>query len=217
LIRVLIADDNHVIRHGLSSLLRASDDIVVVAEAATGQQAIEAAREFKPDVVLLDVHMPVTDGVTAAATLSQMAKVMMLTYADDEETVTAAIKAGASGYVVHGRFGPDELEQAVRDLAAGLTVLSPAVAPVVFDALRREAGPVAAGLRHDGLTEQETRVMNLLAQGRSNREIATELYLSEKTVKNHINRIYAKLAVRTRPEAIAAWLGVVSSHPPPSL
>jgi DNA-binding NarL/FixJ family response regulator len=207
---VLIADDNTVIRHGLASLLATSDDIEVVGEAANGQQAIEATEELRPDVVLLDVRMPVTDGVTAAATVSRTAKVAMLTYADDEPTVTAAIRAGASGYLVHGRFDADELGQAVRDVAAGNTVLSPAVAPVVFEALRHHT-TVTTTKEGDplGLTEREADVMNHLAQGSSNAAIAAELFMSEKTVQNHIHRIYAKLGVRTRAQAIALWLGVI--------
>jgi DNA-binding NarL/FixJ family response regulator len=212
MIRVLIADDNPVIRHGLSSLLGISGDIEVVGEASNGQRAIETAADLQPDVVLLDVRMPVTDGVTAAATLSRTVKVLMLTYADDEPTVTAAIRAGACGYLVHGRFDAQELEQAVRDVAAGKTVLSPAVAPVVFEALRHHP-TVATTKEHDplGLTEREGDVMNRLAQGSSNATIAAELFMSEKTVKNHINRIYAKLGVRTRAQAIALWLGVSRS------
>jgi DNA-binding NarL/FixJ family response regulator len=206
-IRVLIADDNAVIRHGLRSLLEASDDIRVVGEASNGKQALAVAREVRPDVVLLDVRMPVTDGVTAAAILSEQHPVMMLTYADDREVVTSAIRAGARGYLVHGRFSAEELEDAVRRVAAGEAVLSPAVTALVFDALRSEPEVAIAPEAATGLTEREQDVMTLIARGRANREIADELYLSEKTVKNHINNIYAKLGVSTRSEAMAKWLG----------
>lgn len=205
--RVLIVDDNAVLRRGVASLLEAADGIEVVGEAGTGKEAIAKAKEVAPDVVLLDVRMPVMDGIAAAGPLSKIARVMMLTYAEDEERVSKAIKAGASGYMVHGRFTPEELEQAVVDLAQGRNVISPSVVSVVFDALREgpgggaPEGPVA-------LTEREAEIMNLLAQGRSNGAIATELFISEKTVKNHINRIYAKLGVANRAEAIAAHLGV---------
>jgi DNA-binding NarL/FixJ family response regulator len=204
---VLIVDDNAVLRRGVASLLEAADGIEVVGEAGTGKEAIAMAKEVAPDVVLLDVRMPVMDGIAAAGPLSKIAKVMMLTYSEDEERVSNAIRAGASGYMVHGRFTPEELEQAVIDLAKGGNVISPSVVSVVFDALRdAPRGGVSEGPA--ALTERESEIMNLLAQGRSNGAIATELFISEKTVKNHINRIYAKLGVTSRAEAIAAHLGV---------
>jgi DNA-binding NarL/FixJ family response regulator len=209
-IRVLIADDNAVVRRGVAGLLEAADGIEVAGEASNGKDAVTLAREVPADVVLLDVRMPIMDGVEAAGHIAKTTKVMMLTYAEEEELVAGAIKAGASGYLVHGRFEPDELERAVRDLAAGRSVLSPSVVTAVFDAVRR--GPDR--LERDGpaaLTEREQEIMNLLAKGLNNRAIASELFVSEKTVKNHINRIYAKLGVSTRPEAIAVWLGVSGS------
>ncbi len=207
MIRVLIADDNPVIRRGVAALLAAAGDIEVVGEAGNGKEAVTLARELKPDVVLLDVRMPVMDGVAAAEQLAERAKVMMLTYGEEEDLVAGAVRAGASGYLVHGRFEPDELERAVRDLARGEKVLSPAVVPAVFEALRK-AGDVAGVAADSALTEREQEVMNLLAKGLSNKAIADRLYVSEKTVKNHINRIYAKLGVTTRAEAITEWLGV---------
>jgi DNA-binding NarL/FixJ family response regulator len=205
--RVLIVDDNAVLRRGVASLLEAADGIEVVGEAETGKEAIAMAKKVSPDIVLLDVRMPVMDGIAAAGPLSKLAKVMMLTYAEDEERVSSAIRAGAAGYMVHGRFTPEELERAVIDLAQGRNVISPSVVSVVFDAIRE--GPGAAEPQGPAaLTERESEIMNLLAQGRSNGAIATELYISEKTVKNHINRIYAKLGVANRAEAIAAHLGM---------
>jgi DNA-binding NarL/FixJ family response regulator len=209
--RVLIVDDNAVLRRGVASLLEVADGIEVVGEAGTGKEAIALAKELSPDVVLLDVRMPVMDGIEAAGPLSKIAKVMMLTYSEDEERVSAAIRAGASGYLVHGRFTPEELERAVTDLAAGHNVISPAVVSVVFDALREGPG-VKTKTGPATLTEREAEIMNLLAQGRSNGAIAGELFISEKTVKNHINRIYAKLGVANRAEAIAAHLGVAGRN-----
>lgn len=207
MIRVLLADDNAVILEGLRGLLDLSDDITVVGSATDGRQAVELAAQVAPDVVLLDVQMPLMNGVSAAKTLSQRAKVLMLTYSESEDVVVGSIRAGASGYLVHGRFDPVELAKAVRDVAAGRTVLSPAVAPIVFEALRSQPeqtifDPVA------GLTRREREVVNLIIQGHSNRRIAQEIFVSEKTVKNHVNNIYAKLGVRSRSEAIALWLGV---------
>lgn len=208
-IRVLVCDDNPVIRTGVRSLLESGEGIEVVAEASNGREALERARDTSPDVVLLDVRMPIMDGVKAAAELSASAKVLMLTYGEDEEMVASAIRAGAAGYLVHGRFTPEELAAAVADIAAGKQVLSPAVVPKVFAALRgegtRSREPEAGG--PDELTEREREVMNQLIQGHRNPDIASALFISEKTVKNHINRIYAKLGVTTRAEAIAAWLG----------
>jgi DNA-binding NarL/FixJ family response regulator len=209
--RVLIVDDNAVLRRGVVSLLEVADGIQVVGEAGTGKEAIALAKECSPDVVLLDVRMPVMDGIEAAGPLSKIAKVMMLTYSEEEERVSAAIRAGASGYLVHGRFTPEELERAVTDLAAGHNVISPAVVSVVFDALREGPG-VEKKTGPGALTERESEIMNLLAQGRSNGAIAGELFISEKTVKNHINRIYAKLGVANRAEAIAAHLGVAGRN-----
>lgn len=205
--RVMVVDDNAVLRRGVVSLLESADGIEVVGEAATGKEAIALAGDCAPDVVLLDVRMPVMDGISAAGPLSKVAKVMMLTYSEDEDRVAGAIKAGASGYMVHGRFTPEELERAVTDLAKGHNVISPSVVSVVFEALKQ--GPASAETEGSaGLTEREAEVMNLLAQGRSNGAVAAELFISEKTVKNHINRIYAKLGVTTRAEAIASHLGV---------
>jgi DNA-binding NarL/FixJ family response regulator len=211
-IRVLIADDNAVIRQGVRALLTSSaDDIEVVGEASTGREAIDQAEALRPDVVLLDIRMPVMDGVKAAERLATQCKVMMLTYSDDEPMVAGAIRAGAHGYLVHGRFEPDELTRAVRDLAGGKRIVSPSVAPVIFEliargenhepAMRRDSGP-------DALTEREREVMTSISRGRSNRDIANELVISEKTVKNHIRAIYDKLGVGSRAEAMAVWLGI---------
>lgn len=207
MIRVLVVDDNPVIRTGLRSLLEGEGEIEVVAEAGNGRDALVLAREHRPDVVLLDVRMPVMDGVAAAAELSGRTRVIMLTYAQDEELVAGAIRAGASGYLIHGQFTPQDLVSSVREVAAGRQVLSPAVVPKVFEAMRREPSATARSDDSLELTEREREVMNLLAQGRSNPEIARDLFISEKTVKNHINRIYSKLGVTSRAAAIASWLG----------
>ena len=200
------------IRHGVAALLESSaDDITVVGEASTGREAVDRAKELKPDVVLLDIRMPVMDGVEAAGRLSGEFKVMMLTYGQEEGQVTGAIKAGALGYLVHGRFEADELERAVRDVAAGRTVVSPTVAPIVFDAVRHGGDAESESGDPYDLTPRELEVMQLVARGRSNRQIADELVVSEKTVKNHVHNVYMKLGVERRAEAIAKWLGVSDS------
>ena len=216
MISVLVVDDNAVIRSGVRSLLESDPEIEVMGEAGDGKEAIAMARQHRPDVVLLDVRMPVMDGVAAAEVLAREAKVMMLTYGEDADMVGGAIRAGASGYLVHGRFTPEELVGAVRDLAAGRQVLSPAVVPKVFEAMRLSGLGSARSEDPTELTAREREVMNLVSQGLSNGEVGGRLFISEKTVKNHINRIYAKLGVATRSEAIAAWLGVREEPPPTS-
>ncbi len=207
MIRVLIVDDNAVIRRGVAALLDDVEDIHVVGEAGDGREALALVTQARPDVVLLDVRMPVMDGIAAAGPLSQRARVMMLTYTDEEEQVVAAIRAGASGYLVHGQFEADELVSRIRKLAAGETVLSPAVVGTVFEALRRTPGSPDEASGPASLTGREQEIMNLIAQGLTNAQIAQRFVLSEKTVKNHVNRIYSKLDASNRAQATALWLG----------
>jgi DNA-binding NarL/FixJ family response regulator len=207
MIRVLIADDNPVIRRGIAALLDEATDVKVVAEASDGKEAIDRARQHRPDVVLLDVRMPVMDGIAAAGPLSELARVMMLTYTDEQEQVVAAIRAGASGYLVHGQFEAEELVRRVRELAAGSTVLSPVVVGTVFEALRKTPGSPDEASGPASLTAREREIMNLIAQGLTNGQIAQRFVLSEKTVKNHVNRIYAKMGASNRAQATALWLG----------
>lgn len=207
MISVLIADDNAVIREGLEGLLRRVDGMTVVGTAPNGRVAVELAAECEVDVVLLDVRMPVMDGIRAAELLAKRSRVLMLTYSESDDAVVDALRAGASGYLVHGTYEPDELLTAIREVAAGRSALSPSITPVVVDALRHDrAAPVHAPA--EALTPREREVMNLIAQGRSNREIARALTLSDKTVKNHVTNVYTKLHVSSRSEAIALWLGV---------
>ena len=210
MIRVLIVDDNEVVRAGLRALLATAPDVTVVGEAATGRHGIDLCRETSPDVVLLDVRMPVMGGVDAAATLSQHARVLMLTYTDDDDSVAGALRNGAAGYLVHGTFRPEDLLRAVRDLAAERPAISPTVLPAVLAALRVPAatqGPQGLRSQEHPLTPREAEVMDAIAAGRSNAEIAAELFLAPKTVKNTINRVYAKLHVDSRGAAIARWIG----------
>lgn len=209
-VRVLLVDDNAVVRMGLASLLETSDLVEVVGEAANGQEAIRQAAALHPDVILLDVRMPLADGIQVAPRLAAEARVLMLTYSDDPETVAEALRAGASGYLVHGHATPEELVRAVVGTAGGETFLSPGPAAALVAAWRD--GPRLAAPDRDrfGLSTRERELMDLIAAGKGNRDIAAELYLSEKTVKNHINRIYAKLGVTNRAEAVATWLGTAT-------
>ncbi len=201
-VRVGIADDNAVVRMGIRSLLATADDLVVVGEAANGAAAVALARSAKPDVMLLDVRMPQLDGVSAAAEIAQHAAVLMLTYAESPEIVGAAVRAGARGYLVHGHFNENELLQAVRMAARGLgTFSAQAVA-----ALSNPAPSRATLASRYSLSEREADVMELIAQGSANGEIASTLFISEKTVKNHINKIFTKLRANNRGHAVSLWL-----------
>ena len=201
-VRVGIADDNAVVRMGIRSLLSTADDITVVGEAGDGASAVTLARTAKPDVMLLDVRMPRQDGVSAAPDVAQHAAVLMLTYAESPEIVSAAVKAGARGYLVHGHFTENELLSAVRMAAHGTGAFSaPAVA-----ALSNPTPSKATLASRYGLSEREADVMELMSQGASNGEIARGLYISEKTVKNHINRIFTKLHANNRGHAVSLWL-----------
>lgn len=205
--RVIVADDNAVVRSGLVSLLEAGG-VNVIADAADGEKVIELAERLRPDLVLLDVRMPLVDGVTAAQRIAKTTRVLMLTYTDAPEIIRAAIGNGAVGYLVHGTFTPDELLKAVRQAAAGANPLSPAAIAVLVGAVQDQATlPAESRGSRYGLSAREVEVMDLVAQGHPNGVIAERLFLADKTVKNHVNHIYAKLGVTTRAAAIALWLG----------
>ncbi|MGI5326358.1 response regulator [Actinomadura nitritigenes] len=222
--RVLVADDNVVVRSGLVSLLEAHG-IEVAGEAGDGRRAVELTARLRPDLVLLDVRMPLMDGVAAVAEISPLAPVLMLTYTDDPGTVRAALGRGATGYLVHGAFTADELIAAVHNAVGGAHPLSPAAVSALVGAVREasetaeSAGTAGTAAPAEprtppeaphggfGLSAREAEVMRLIVQGASNGEIAARLFLAEKTVKNHVNRIYAKLGVTSRGAAIARWIG----------
>ncbi|KAE8762975.1 response regulator [Georgenia thermotolerans] len=203
---VAIVDDNAVIRMGLRALVEASDALRFVGEAGDGEAAVDLVRATLPDVVLLDVRMPRRDGVAVAREVAQWTKVLMLTYSDAPEVVEAAVEAGAGGYLVHGQFDSGELEASILAVARGAFLLSPPAAQALRTARAREREPAAPRRPENCLSERQREVMEAIAQGKTNGEIARELFLSEKTVKNHVNRIFASLGVRTRAEAIAWWL-----------
>jgi DNA-binding NarL/FixJ family response regulator len=216
--RVLVVDDNLVVRSGLVSLLEASG-IQVVGEAGDGRTAVDLAERLRPDLVLLDVQMPLLDGVAAAELLSRTTRVIMLTYTEDPGVVRAAIGNGAMGYLVHGSFTAEELTGAVHAAVAGTHPLSQVAVSALVGAVRehpaQDAVPPSAPAEQSpardtgrfGLSAREAEVMELIVRGCSNSEIAGRLFLAEKTVKNHVNRIYAKLGVTSRGAAIAQWLG----------
>ncbi|MEU3887448.1 response regulator transcription factor [Streptomyces sp. NPDC029041] len=279
-LRVVVADDNPVVRAGLTALLSGRADIEVVAEATDGRQACDAARQHRPDVVLLDVRMPGVDGISALPYLVQIAPVVMLTYSRESEIVQEALRRGAGGYLVHGEFTADQLVDAVRDIKEGRAHFTPTAAGALLARLRRDQTPgpplpeglgggsssaTAYGIStsaksysqpqsptppapfmppltppsstysenlsqvqpHVGqsssewrsgrpavpdrsrfqLSTREAEIMDLIASGMNNQQIAATCFISEKTVKNHINRIFAKLHSTSRSEAAAKWIG----------
>ncbi|WP_326754496.1 response regulator transcription factor [Streptomyces hirsutus] len=278
-LRVLVADDNPVVRAGLTALLSGREGIRVVAEATDGREACEAARDHRPDVILLDVRMPGMDGITALPYLVRIAPVMMLTYSGESEIVEEALRRGAGGYLVHGEFTADQLVSAVRDISHGRPHFTPTAAEALLAQLRKTPSgpplPEGLGGRTDAtayelstpklphmnlqqaelpgrssaphpasppissqnlsqlqpnvgqlssgwasgrpaaafdrsrfqLSSREAEIMNHIASGMNNQQIAATCFISEKTVKNHINRIFAKLHSTSRSEAAAKWLG----------
>jgi DNA-binding NarL/FixJ family response regulator len=284
-LRVVVADDNPVVRAGLTALLSGRADITVVAEAADGRQAYEAAHQHRPDVVLLDVRMPGVDGISALPYLVQIAPVVMLTYSRESEIVQEALRRGAGGYLVHGEFTADQLVDAVRDIKEGRAHFTPTAAGALLAQLRQDQTPTpplpeglgqsssasAYGISKSAkqhshpqqesspapfppsrvppapispenlsqvqpyvgqsssgwtsgrpvtpdrsrfqLSTREAEIMDHIASGMTNQQIAATCFISEKTVKNHINRIFAKLHSTSRSEAAAKWIGTApDSH-----
>ncbi|MER8011506.1 response regulator transcription factor [Streptomyces sp. NPDC094149] len=225
-LRVVVADDNLVVRAGLTALLSGREDITVAAEAADGREAYEAARRHRPDVVLLDVRMPGMDGLSVLPYLVPIAPVLMLTYSSESEIVQEALRRGAAGYLVHGEFTADRLVAAIRDVREGrahftataadvlrsaiahspspATVKSPLVSSQALSQVQPDVGQSGSRSR---LSTREAEIMDLIASGMNNQQIAATCFISEKTVKNHINRIFAKLHSTNRSEATATWLG----------
>ncbi|GHF72109.1 DNA-binding response regulator [Streptomyces mashuensis] len=200
-IKVLIVDDHQVVREGLRTFLEVQEDIEVVGEAADGAEGVERAGELLPDVVLMDVKMPGTDGIEALRRLRELgnpARVLVVTSFTEQRTVVPALRAGAAGYV-YKDVAPDALAGAIRSVHAGHVLLQPEVAGAL---LAQDEGTGHG--RGNGLTEREREVLALIADGRSNREIARALVLSEKTVKTHVSNILMKLDLADRTQA-ALW------------
>ncbi len=201
-IKVLLVDDHQVVRRGLRTFLEVQDDIEVVGEAADGAEGVDRAQELKPDVILMDVKMPGMDGVDALRRLRELdnhARVLVVTSFTEQRTVVPALRAGAAGYV-YKDVDPDALAGAIRSVHAGHVLLQPEVAGALLSQEESGSGPGRAG----SLTEREREVLGLVADGRSNREIARALVLSEKTVKTHVSNILMKLDLADRTQA-ALW------------
>jgi DNA-binding NarL/FixJ family response regulator len=203
-IRLLLVDDQELVRAGLRLILSAEDDLAVVGETADGRAGVDAANALRPDVVLMDVRMPVMDGIEATRRLARDGdhRVLALTTFEDDEVLWGVIEAGAAGFVLKDAPAAD-LVSAIHVTARGGSWLDPRVAERVLTVLRRRPGASSASDRQvDPLTEREREVLRLVASGANNPEIAEALYLSERTVKGHISAIFTKLGVRDRPAAI---------------
>lgn len=203
MIRTLIVDDEALIRGGFAMILGAEPDIEVCGEAANGEQAIKLCRELKPDVVLMDIRMPVIDGVEATRriTESPSIRVLILTTFDSDEYVYDAIRAGASGFLLKA-VRPAELTHAVRCVAAGDRLLAPAITQRLIEEFVRRPPPGRPSEQLEGLTSREIEVLRHIARGLSNAEIAGALVVSETTVRTHVTRILSKLGLRNRAQAV---------------
>jgi DNA-binding NarL/FixJ family response regulator len=203
--RVVIADDDDLMRAGLVELLTVDPDIKVVGQAATGREAIALARRLEPDVVLMDVRMPDLDGITAARELSQEngdMKVLILTTFEHDDYIFGALRAGASGFLLK-RTRPEDLIAGVHTVASGDSLLSPSVTRRVIEQMTQQPDRTlgdAAGL--ENLTPKEREVLSWMARGMSNREIAAQLVVEESTIRTHVKRILMKLGVRDRVQAV---------------
>jgi DNA-binding NarL/FixJ family response regulator len=202
MIRVVLADDQALVRTGFRVILNESGDITVVGEAANGAEAVEVTRETRPDVVLMDIRMPVMDGIEATRRLRDLARVIILTTFDLDEYVFAGLQAGASGFLLKDALAADLLA-AVRVVAGGQAVAAPTITRRLIEHFVDTARVRRVDTsRLDVLTVREREVLTLIARGLSNGEIAAALVLSEGTVKTHINRILAKLGLRDRIQAV---------------
>jgi DNA-binding NarL/FixJ family response regulator len=203
--RVLIADDDHLMRAGLAELLTSDATIEIVGHAATGRQAIDGAKRLAPDVVLMDVRMPDLDGIAATAELTRAApgvRVLILTTFEQDDYIFGGLRAGASGFLLK-RTRPEDLIAAVHTIAAGDALLSPSVTRRVIERMGQQPTPDLAGQgRVAELTPREREVLALIARGLSNREIGTALFVEESTIRSHVKRILMKLGLRDRVQVV---------------
>ena len=204
-IRVLIADDQALVRSGFRLIVETRDDLEVVGEAENGEEAVRLAGELEPDVILLDIRMPVLDGIEATRRVvasGSAARILVLTTFDLDEYVYAAIRAGASGFLLKD-VRPVDLVDAIRLVAAGNALLGPTVTQRLLERFA-DSEPAGTAPSLDSLTEREQEILTLVARGRSNAEIAAELVVSETTVKSHVSSVLRKLGVRDRVQAVIA-------------
>ena len=220
-IRIVVADDQELVRGAFAAILDAEPDMEVVAEAADGAEAVAAVHEHTPDVLVLDIQMPGMDGIEAAQRLSGApVRVLMLTTFGQDDYMYDALRAGASGFLLKD-VRRAELVHAVRVVAAGESLLAPAVTTRLIEtAVRRQAPPPNSWTGLDRLTPRERETLQLLGRGLTNAEIAARLVVSEHTVKTHVSSVLAKLGLRDRAQAVVAAYEsglVVAGEPPPSV
>lgn len=204
MIRILLVDDQDLLRQGLASLLALEEDLEIIGQASNGNEAIVQATELQPDVILMDVRMPVCDGVTATQEIHQRfpwMRILVLTTFDDDEYIWQSLQAGALGYLLKSTPS-SQLANAIRTVYQGHSQLGPSIASKVFAQMNSQ--PVEPPTTDHRFSDRETEILQLLGQGLNNKEIAQQLYLTEGTVKNHISRILAELGMRDRTQA-ALW------------
>lgn len=202
--RILLVDDHEVVRLGLKTLLETHSNMEVVAEASTAKEAVEKTKLHQPDVVVMDIRLKGGSGIEACQEITEQfpdVKVIMLTSYAEDEMLFSAIRAGAAGYVLK-QIGGDDLVRAIEQVGQGEAMLDPAVTQRVFQEVRKAAREEEASAFAE-LTQQEMHVLQLVSEGRTNREIAEELYLGEGTVRNYVSSILSKLSVKNRAEAAA--------------
>ncbi len=206
MIRLLLVDDQTLIRQGLASLLSLEDDFEVVGHAGHGAEAVSLVESLTPDLILMDIRMPVMDGVAATKTIREKhpnIKILVLTTFDEDEYIVQAMQAGASGYLL--KDAPTEqLSAAIRSVHNGFTQLGPTIAPKLFSRLNAQTATQSKEDAQSMFTGRELEILLLLGQGKSNKEIAQTLYITEGTVKNHITKVLSLLNVRDRTQA-ALW------------
>ncbi|NND83678.1 MAG: response regulator transcription factor [Acidimicrobiia bacterium] len=204
MIRILLVDDQHLVRSGFRMMLDAEPDVMVVGEASDGAEAVRSVKLDPPDLVLMDVQMPGMDGLEATKEITALddpPRVLVLTTFERDDYVFTALRNGASGFILKNA-PPEQLLEAVRTVAAGEALLAPSVTKrIVEEFARRPAAPAAAA-EVDDLTERELDVLRLLARGRTNAEIAEELFVGEATVKTHVSNVLTKLGIRDRVQAV---------------
>jgi DNA-binding NarL/FixJ family response regulator len=204
LVRVVLVDDDDLMRAGLRSVLSSDETIDVVGEAGDGREAVDRIRALRPDLVLMDIRMPDLDGISATREVlatSAAVKVVVLTTFEEDDYIFDALSAGASGFLLK-RTQPEELIAAIHTVAEGDSLLSPSVTRRVVDRMASQPAPVRATRRLDELTPREREVLELVARGLSNREIAEQFVIEESTVKTHVKRILMKLRLRDRVQAV---------------
>ncbi|WP_034601784.1 response regulator [Clostridiisalibacter paucivorans] len=202
-IKVLIADDHSLMRQGLTQLLQLDKAIEVIGEASDGEEAVKKSIDLKPDVILLDINMPNMNGIDALRRLKDMgidSKIIMLTIHDDREYLNETINIGADGYVLKDADS-DTLIQAIKEVIRGKSYIQPCLAALLVKKYRKSSGKSIQGSKKDLLTRREYEVISLIAEGLNNREIADRLFISEKTVKNHVSNIFKKIDVNDRIQA----------------